>query len=366
MPYCIKITYLFQTLILLHFNRNISRIRKIRTIIRRRAEQIFREIIICRRNKITIIILPQILIIKTVTNGNPAEIQVASGGYLAMGTPRLFRSDNAKVLEPHYPSYDHWGQSNEQAWTIQLLPDGKIFPSYLAGMKEPRLAGMWVYDKNFGEVWDVALGGRAGLLRFGTPNSVLPEGVQIDLEGAVLLRLDIDYERDMMANDFRAGVPLTFGGKKWQFKFAYYHLSSHMGDEYTLRTGEPRLNYVRDSFVLAVSRRFCQDWRAYAETAWAFFTGDETKPWEFQFGVEYSPIFPANNFRGSPFAAVHAHLFQELDFSGYLAAQIGWQWRGKDNQLFRLGLQFQTGHDDQFEYHLRTTNKIGFGIWYDF
>jgi hypothetical protein len=300
------------------------------------------------------------------SNENQQEIQVASGGYLAMGTPRPFHPAKARILEPRYPSYDHWSQSAEQPWTVQLLPEGKIFPSYLAGMKESRIANMWVYDKNFGEVWDVALGGRDGLLRFGTPNAVLPEGIQLDIEGAVLLRLDISHERDMMANDFRAGVPLTFGGKNWQFKLAYYHLSSHMGDEYTLRTHEPRLNYVRDSLVFAVSRRFCQDWRAYAETAWAFFTGDETLPWEFQLGVEYSPAFPANNFHGTPFAAVHAHLFQELDFGGYLAAQLGWQWRGKKNQLFRLGVQFMTGHDDQFEYHLRTTQKIGFGIWYDF
>ena len=292
--------------------------------------------------------------------------QTNSGGYLAMGNRPVFRQNSAQTLVPRYPSYDHWSELSEQPWTLQLLPHGLIYPSYLAGMKEPRIATMWVHDKNFKNVWDASLGGRAGLLRFGTPNAVLPEGVQLDIEGAVLLRMDIEHERDMMADDFRAGVPLTFGGRKWQFKFAYYHLSSHLGDEHMLRTGDARLNYVRDSLVFAVARRFWRDWRTYAETAWAFFTGDETEPWEFQFGLEYAPVCPAHGFRGTPFAAVNLHLFQELNYSGYLCCQVGWQWRGASNQLFRMGLQYLNGHDDQFEFHNRTTEKLGFGIWYDF
>ena len=287
-------------------------------------------------------------------------------GYLAMSNSPKYRRNNTQTLVPRYPSYDHWSSLSEQPWTLQLLPDGLIFPSYLAGMKEPRLASMWVNDKVFGNVWDASLGGRAGLMRFGTPNSVLPEGVQLDIEGAVLLRMDMEYDRNMMANDFRAGIPLTFGGKRWQFKFGYYHLSSHMGDEHIERTGISRLNYVRDSLVFAVARRFHENWRAYGEAAWAFFTGDETEPWEFQFGIEYAPISPAQGFRGTPFAAANLHVFQERNYSGYLCCQVGWQWRGKNNQMFRFGLQYLNGYDDQFEFHNQTTEKIGFGIWYDF
>jgi len=297
---------------------------------------------------------------------SPISPQPEPGGYLAMGNRLEFRQNTAQTLTPRYPSYDHWSEISEQPWTTHLLPQGLIYPSYLAGMKEPRIASMWVHDDNFKWVWDVTLGGRAGLLRFGTPNTVLPEGVQLDLEGAVLLRMDFQHGRGMMANDFRAGVPITFGGRKWQFKTGYYHVSSHMGDHHMLRTGEIRINYVRDALVLAVARRFWNDWRAYAEAAWAFYTGIETEPWEFQFGLEYAPIYPAYGFRGTPFAAINLHLFQELNFSGYLCCQLGWQWRGASNQLFRLGLQYMNGYDDQFQFHRLTTNKIGVGIWYDF
>ena len=292
--------------------------------------------------------------------------QAVPGGYLSMGPRPVFRQNNAQTLVPRHPSYDHWSDMAEQPWTVQLLPSGLIFPSYLAGLKEPRLGSNMGYDRNFEGVWDSTLGGRVGLLRFGSPSILLPEGIQVDLEGAVLLRMDLMHERNMMANDFRAGVPLTFGGRNWQFKTGYYHVSSHLGDHYMVRTGEMRINYVRDSILLAVARRFWDDWRAYAEAAWAYYTGVETKPWEFQFGVEYSPIYPAHGFRGTPFAAVNLHLFQELNYSGYLCCQLGWQWRGSSNQLFRLGFQYMNGYDDQFQFHDRSTDKISAGFWYDF
>ena len=292
--------------------------------------------------------------------------QPERGGYLAMNSWPVFRRNNAQTLVPQFPSYDHWSEVSEQPWTMQLLPKGLIFPSYMAGMKEPRLATMWVHDENFNWVWDATLGGRAGLLRFGTPNSVLPEGIQIDMEGAVQLRMDMEHGRNMMSNDFRAGMPITFGGRNWQFKTGYYHVSSHMGDHHLLRTGEMRINYVRDALVLAVAKRFWDDFRVYGETAWAFYTGVETKPWEFQFGLEYSPIFPAMGFHGTPFVAVNMHLFQELNFSGYLCCQLGWQWRGSCNQMVRIGLQYLNGYDDQFQFHRLTTQKLGLGIWYDF
>jgi hypothetical protein len=279
-----------------------------------------------------------------------------------------FRSDNSRVLEPHYPKYDHWTNNASPQWTWQVLPQGLIYSSYLAGAKEPRLASEWVNIKNFGWVWDAKLGGRAGVLRYGNQDKVLPEGLQIDIEGAVSLRMNMEHERDMMANDFRVGVPVTLGNRYWQLKTGYYHVSSHMGDEHMITNNNmsSRINYYRDAIVLGLSRRFCRNCRIYAETAYAFYRGTETDPWETQFGFEYAPISPANGFCGTPFFAVDAHLFEELDFSGYLCAQVGWMWRGPSNQAFRLGVQYVNGYDDQYEFHYDNIQKIGVAIWYDF
>ncbi len=95
----------------------------------------------------------------------------------------------------------------EEAWTWQLLPDGLLYKSYLAGGREPRFASQWINEKNTGWLWDVTLGGRVGILRYGTTNSPWPEGWQLDIEGAAFPRLNLDQARDLDAVDFRFGIP---------------------------------------------------------------------------------------------------------------------------------------------------------------
>jgi hypothetical protein len=256
--------------------------------------------------------------------------------------------------------------ANDDCWDWQLLPDGLIYRSYLAGFKEPRLHSLWAYEQDLGWVWDIALGGRVGILRFGNHNDAKPDGWQIDLEGAGFPRLDPEEERDLVAVDFRAGVPITYGTGPHRTKIAYYHLSSHLGDEFLLKNPTViRYNYSRDVLVLGQSYYITPDWRVYGEAGWAFYSGVGGE-WEFQFGVDYSPIADWG-FRGSPFAAFNGHLREEVDFGGNLVAQLGWQWRQrKSGHLFRLGIEYFNGKSDQFEFFNAYENKIGLAFWYDY
>jgi hypothetical protein len=256
--------------------------------------------------------------------------------------------------------------SGDDVWDWQLLPDGLIYRSYLAGFKEPRLHSYWAHDEDLGWIWDIALGGRVGLVRYGNTDNVMPDGWQIDLEGAALPRLDPEVERDLVAVDFRAGLPVTYGIGPNRTKLAYYHLSSHLGDEFLLKNpGVTRRNYSRDVLVLGHSYYVTPDWRLYGEAGWAFYS-DVSGEWEFQFGLDYSPMI-FNGFRGSPFAAINAHLREEVDFGGNLVAQLGWQWRqAASGHLFRLGFEYFNGKSDQFEFFDRYENKLGFAFWYDY
>ncbi|MGL6194740.1 MAG: DUF1207 domain-containing protein [Thermoguttaceae bacterium] len=270
-------------------------------------------------------------------------------------------------ITPGYPNFDRWNRYSTEPMSLQILPSGLIYPSYLAGPRESRLASVWNHERDHGWMWDAVAGGRAGILRYGTKSSISPEGFQLDVEGAGKVRIDYEHDLDLLAADFRAGIPLTFGSKKVQYKVGYYHVSSHLGDEYMVRHNTfQRVNYVRDSVVMGISLRMGNSVRLYCETAWAFFCGEKTKPWEFQFGAEYSSRYPVGQLRGSPYAAINAHLFQELDFSGNLNVQVGWQWRGANEHLFRLGFQYFCGSSDQFQFNDNYESKIGFGAWYDF
>ncbi len=118
----------------------------------------------------------------------------------------------------------------------------------------------------------------------------------MDIEGAAFPRVNLDQNRDLETADFRFGVPLTMRQGPWQWKFGFYHLSSHLGDEYMVRNDTlDRINFSRDCLVLGVGLYLNPNLRLYTEADYAYYTDGGTEPWAFQFGAEYSPIEPTLN-----------------------------------------------------------------------
>ncbi len=250
-------------------------------------------------------------------------------------------------------------------WTWQILPDGLMYRSYLAGGKEPRFASHWIHERDQGWLWDVTLGGRLGILRYGTGDALQPEGWQVDVEGAAFSRMDLEQGRDLVASDFRFGVPLTVRRGRWEGKFSYYHLSSHLGDEFIQRTGSARLNFVRDSLVLGGAFYLRPEMRLYTEAGWSFHPKGGSRPWEFQFGVDWSSLEPTG-ICGSPFFAINGELRQEVDFGGSMTVQTGWQWRGASAHLLRLGMHYFNGKTYQYQFFAEHEEQLGVGFWYDY
>ena len=254
--------------------------------------------------------------------------------------------------------------ADQRSW--QLLPDGLMYPAYLAAGRESRIASKWMREENGGSFWDIALGGRVGMLRYGNRDPLLPEGLQIDIEGAAFPRLTLDSQRDLVAVDFRFGVPITGRFGKFETKLAYYHLSSHLGDEYLEENPNAvRINYARDVLVLGLAVRPHDDWRLYAEAGWAGYVSGGSQPWEFQFGIDYSPLWPTS-IRGAPFFAVNGRIRQEVDFGGNLTAQTGWQWRGESGHLFRFGFHYFNGKTDVYQFFREHEEQFAIGLWYDY
>lgn len=278
--------------------------------------------------------------------------------------PGVWPRDWAGAPQPDAP-LDEDGEDGD-FYTRQWLPRGILYRSYLAGEKESRFRSFWSYEKTWGWIWDISLGGRVPIFRYGTSGDQRPEGFQVDIEGAGLPRLDMEHQRDLMSVDFRFGVPITFGNRYFQTKFAYYHLSSHLGDEFLLRfPGYNRLNYSRDVLVLGQSIYLTDDLRIYGEAGWAFYS-DVAEPWEFQFGLDYSPGQPTGR-RGAPFLALNGHLREEVGFGGNFVVQTGWAWRSRPTGgLMRVGMEYFNGKSDQFAFYQNSESKVGLAIWYDY
>lgn len=293
-------------------------------------------------------------------------------GVEVAGGQRVIRSQpgaGSPVADQPYfdlESYLNNGPVDRGPWHWQVMPTDLIYKSYLAGMEEPRSGTTLTYIRDDGWLWEGVLGTRIGLLRYGNQDPLFPQGLQLDVEGAADVRLDLESNVDVRAADYRVGVPLTYGHGSHQTKLAYYHMSSHLGDEFLLaHPGFQRLNWARDTIVLGHAVNLTEEIRVYAEAGWAFYT-DVSEPWEFQFGLDWAPNRPTG-YRGAPFFATNVHLREEVDFSGKLSVMTGWAWLSdRDRRLARMGVHYHNGKSSQNSFFNEFEEQIGAGFWYDF
>jgi hypothetical protein len=258
--------------------------------------------------------------------------------------------------------------SGDEAWDWHVLPTGLMYRSYLAGNREPRLGSQLVHERTHGWLWDATVGGRVGVLRYGTDNDLWPQGWQLDLEGAAFPRLDLEHNEDLISADFRGGLLSTTRTGGLETKFGFYHLSSHLGDEFIIENPgslATRINYVRESLVGGIAVYPHPSVRLYGEVGWTFQEDGGARPWEFQFGADITSLEPTGIY-GAPFLAMNAHLRQENNFGGNFTVQTGWQWRGRSGHLLRTGMQYFTGMSEQYQFFDRFEEQIGFGLWYDY
>lgn len=303
----------------------------------------------------------------------PADISRAGGEVPAAGsmiatsfqTAELIAEEESEPL-PGAAAAVCVQQAKYNTYGWEVLPQGLLYHSYLAGEKEPRIAAQWLWDYRQGLVWETALGGRGGLFRYGTFGAD-GEGFQLDLEGAALARvIPGEPSSPLYGTDYRVGFIGTWKFGPWRWKAGYSHLSSHIGDEYIqLHPGAVHRNYVRDSALVGCTYDVTPEFQVYGEAAYAFVTSGGAQPIELQFGMQYSPA-TGTGFRGAPFAAINGHLRQELNMGGSVNVEAGWAWRGEhSHHLFRAGFQHYNGSSMQWSFNTYECMN-GLGIWYDF
>ncbi len=251
----------------------------------------------------------------------------------------------------------------------QVLPKGLMYKSYLAGEKEPRMQFVQLYNtRNKTRVWDAVLGGRVGLLRHGTYDSINPQGFQIDVEGAVFARVLPDQPSAMLEGaDFRAGLLGTHRHGGTTVKWGYYHISSHIGDEFLIANPTfNRINYVRDSVITGITQDLGYATQAYAEIAYALGAEDGAKPLEFQFGSQYTPV-AKSSLLGAPYLAANYHIREDFNYSGGFNTLAGWGWHGVETRnRLRVGMQYYNGPSMQYQFLNLWENMYGGGLWFDY
>lgn len=258
-------------------------------------------------------------------------------------------------------------QPSDDAYGWHLLPDGLLWHSYLAGPHEPRMSSVIFNTNDDGVFWDATLGGRVGLWRYGTADPIQPQGWQWDLEGAVITRLDLLHAEDVESMDYRFGTEITAAEGPWAMKFGYFHISSHVGDEYLIRNPLfTRMNYVTESWIIGGSYKPILPIRLYGEFVNSFRASGGAKRYQFQTGAEYTPLATRPN-RGAPFAAINLNFRQTVAWDVSTTLQIGWSFlSSQSSRRIRFAMQYGDGPTSQYSFFQRRESYLGGGIWFDY
>ena len=154
------------------------------------------------------------------------------------------------------------GVHEAEAEGTALFPQDQIFCPVLADPKEPRsfvsvLRGTFrSLDNPSGKgtnIGSVGLGDSFGLVRWGGPSP--GEGVQLDVVGSIFAQFDLGaVSKDLINADYIIGLPLTFRRSGFSTRIRLYHQSSHLGDEYLLRSEDIKrenLSFESVDFLLS-------------------------------------------------------------------------------------------------------------------
>jgi hypothetical protein len=253
-----------------------------------------------------------------------------------------------------------------------LFPASDFYPRYIADPLRPQnaLTIQWLSDTEIPETsngrFGLRLGGSLGIYRW-HPEGELDRGWQLSFEGGFAGQFDIGNSWDNTGWDGFYGITLAWMvTEDLGFKIGSQHNSSHVGDEYWQRVGQPPIHYTREAGILGVSWTFSPKWNTYLELGYGNGQAD-TVTMTVESGIQYISEQRYWKGRASWYAAFDARTYEESDWRVRATAQVGYYFpvgiRGSTN---RIAVELGTGRSVMGQFNELDESWIGIGWYYDF
>jgi len=248
-----------------------------------------------------------------------------------------------------------------------LLPPGTLFAPLLADPRWPHLSvsgQRYLGDREFRHVGSATLGETLSIYRDDGP---LGGQWEAGVQAAVFAIFDLDAEsKDLINADYLGGLFASYRRGQLQAMARLFHQSSHLGDEFLLRSRTDRLNLSYEAVDLRVAHGFLDGAVRLYGGGSVLFNRDpgNIAPGAIQYGVElYSPWRVA---RGAlrPFLAVDLQQRQENAWAADLSVRTGVQLESRPvfGRKLTLALEYFTGHSPNGQFFRQTIDYIGIGL----
>jgi hypothetical protein len=251
---------------------------------------------------------------------------------------------------------------------LGLLPGGIIFKPLIADPRWPHFSAAWQHyfgDPQFDNVGAVSFGESFAIYRW----RLGPTFWEIGLHAGVFSVFDLDSaSADLVNADYMVGLPLSFRYQDFSMMLRVFHQSSHLGDEFLLRTRTNRINLSYQSIDFKASYELLQVLRMYAGGGWLFGQDPSSlHPWSVQYGLELTSPWPARPSRWRPIAAVDVQQHQENDWSADVSARAGIEIDGVLlTRKLQFLLEYFNGHSPNGQFYKDRVQYLGLGTHFHF
>ena len=253
-------------------------------------------------------------------------------------------------------------------WQTGLLPGGTLFRPLIADPRWPHFAASYqryLDDRQLANVGAVSFGESFSLFR----DRLGPVWWEVGVQAGVFAVFDLDAaSTDLVNADYLVGVPLSgrYGG--WSAMFRLFHQSSHLGDEFLLRTQTERVNLSYESVDLKVSYEFNDVFRLYGGGGYLFHQEPSgLAPWSIQYGAEIISPWPGREARWRPIAAADLQHREENAWSLDLSLRAGIQLDGVlASRNLQILLEYFKGRSPNGQFYKEKIEYIGLGAHFHF
>jgi hypothetical protein len=257
------------------------------------------------------------------------EVQQRSGSFL-LKTPLLFEPLHADPRWPHFSAAYQSYQGNDGLSDVAAVSFGESFSFY---RHAPGELGQW----------------------------------EIGLQAGVFAIFDLDADsKDLINADYFIGPVAAWKSGDWQVLARVYHQSSHLGDEFLLRTRINRVNLSYEVVDALVAWKPADPLRLYAGGGYLFAGEPELDPWLTQGGLELTGPLLLPGMR--PVAATDVQSREQHDWNVDVSVRAGIQFEDPAEQSMKLQvlLEYYDGQSPNGQFLDQNVQYWGIGAHFWF
>ena len=250
------------------------------------------------------------------------------------------------------------------------LPEGHLFRPLLADPRWPHFSASYNYHINdpvIRSAGTVSFGETIPLYRTDAP---VAGQVEFGLQAGVFAIFDLEAQsKDLDNADYYVAAMAAYRTGNVSALGRLFHMSSHLGDEYLLRTKVDRVNLSYEGAGLILSYDLPFGFRLYGGGRVLFDQEpSDLKPLATQGGVEFRSPRTFWGGRIRPVAALDVQNHQENAWRADLSARAGIQFEsvrvlGRNLQLL---VHYFNGNSPDGQFYKERIEYIGFGVHFNF